>query len=102
MLMIASFFIAGKCTSPSYTITPHNCAPQPETYTPYSNSYAFVGNEDHVPKDEPRGLRWTKVYGNSEIFLIRVSPSTVIFCESYYIKYYTRNSLSLHYDFKTF
>ena len=99
MLIIESFFIEWKYTSPSYPITPHDCVHQIEAFAPYSNSCAFIGNEDHVSKDEPRRFRWSEVYENSEIFLIIVSPSTVIFYESYYIKYPTKRSLSLHYDF---
>ena len=79
----------------------HNRTPQIEVHMPYSNSCAFIGNEDHAPKDEPRRLWRSEVYGNSEIFPIIVRPSTVIY-ESYYSKYHTRRSLNLHNSFKIF
>ena len=57
------------------------------------------------PKANPEGLgglKYMEIQRETQEVLIVVSPSTVIFYESYYIKYHTAWSLSLHYDFKTF
>ena len=58
-------------------ITRHDCALQMEAHAPYSNSCYFIGNEDHVPKDKPIGLRSSEVYGSTKRYSSFMNPITL-------------------------